>query len=125
MLELCQNGSRKTRGTTLAMKHLGDFELKTVVLHSFVPRYKKPRCASVFSTQIALHVGFPGDQMAVPCRPSDGIFGAPLGRRVADAELRRQALAAAIIGNRSLWELQLDRSLRDTPGGEASGSGAV
>ena len=66
MLELCQRGSRKTRGTTLAMKHLGDFELKTVALHSFVPRNEKPRCASVFSTQIALHVGFPGDQVAVP-----------------------------------------------------------
>jgi hypothetical protein len=48
------------------MKHLGDSELKTVALHSFVPRNEKPRCASVFSTQIALHVGFPGDQVAVP-----------------------------------------------------------
>ena len=66
MLELCQKGSRKTRGTSLAMKHLGDFELKTVVFRSSVPRYEKPRCASIFSTQIALHVGFLGDQVAVP-----------------------------------------------------------
>jgi hypothetical protein len=48
------------------MKHLGDFELKTVVFRSSVLRYEKPRCASIFSTQIALHVGFPGDQVAVP-----------------------------------------------------------
>ena len=51
MPKLCQEGSGKTRGKTLAMKHLGDFELKTVVLHSLVPRYEKPRCASVFSRE--------------------------------------------------------------------------
>jgi hypothetical protein len=39
--------------------------------------------------------------------------------------LGAQALAAGIIENRSLTYLRLDRSLRDTPGGQALGSGAV
>ena len=107
------------------MKHLGDFELKTVALRSFVPRNEKPRyCASVFSTQIALHVGFPGDQVAVPLA-SDGILGAPWAVGCPCRCLGGQALAAGIIENRSLTYLRLDRSLRDTPGGQALGSGAV